>query len=237
MPKYSWVKKGKAKRPTGRTRRVRKRSSISKSVSNVNKTLTCKYRAWTPLISDETPGQITIPLNAVGYYAAGGYTTPTASAFGLLPEQASSTFQTLFSIFDTYRVNKLTVTLVTRYLDNGPQATETDMQCLYAMQDDDDMGLANQLTMDDRAAIPIPVNQGDPSKFHRFILNQTALGKKTFYNCQNVDIAPGIATNSSTGLMLLYYRSLKFYQPEPLGAPNYFGRLICDWDVTFKSLV
>jgi len=243
MAKFKYKRKG------NKYYKKRKMTRIPKRVNNLTAQVTVKYRAWTALITTSPAAGpapdagISIPLNAVGFYASANYTTPTTSNFALLPNVPSvATLQNLYTTFDQFKVLNLNVQLITRYVDNGSSQTEADMQCVYHYNDPDDMVVSTQQLMDDRAVDPQPVNQGAVGKkFHSFNFRQPKAERHIWYNTTNASIGPATATFSTEILSPTYFKSMKLLQPSPFSAvintPNYFGRLVCTWTVTFRSLV
>lgn len=233
-----WVKKGFAKRPTGRTRVVRRRRPFGKMVTTNDKS---KYRfrimAWTDLQSNAGATiSCAFPLNAPSYYASANVTLPTPSAFAQLPHIGANEM-TLLTYFDQYRVHSLKFTFVSRYCDVSNQTSVINQNCYYIYQDSDDMATSAETVAVDKGIVPYPINQGmgGRSRFpsHRFVNPE-----KTWYNTANFATAPSTATTSSTNLSPTFYKSLKFIYPSPTGGATYYlGRLYLTWDVEVKNII
>jgi len=249
-----WVKKGQAKRPTGRTRFVRKGrgTRLTNKISNQERTYNydimgefpvSSYGAATTVYFNTCAIPINFPLylaQSANWNAGGGgaFSLITGTPAGLI----ASKYSTLFSFFDEYKVNKLSVIFQPSFSwintsVNISGDTSEIPNTMYMYHDYDDVALpASESIVLSSGAMPKMMVAG---KRCSTTLYQNDKGTDAWINTSLFGLAPSTTTTSSSILPQQTYKSVKLAfktSTQAATTPYYWGRVYVKYNVTFRGI-
>jgi len=216
------TKRGKRRVRKSRSRKIRFLKWPSPSFT----TLRTRVEAWHPIISVGA-GDLaySYPLNLPGNYRN------AANTFGAMPHVPAN-FAGLLAIFDTYRVIRLKVMLISNAADDT--ITTVDLpNIVYMGRDLDDSLHTSEAGCLNNGIMPKRIQDGTKKIC---VFTQVPQMRKRYVNTSVSALLPTAAPASNqAAIPENFYSSIKFFLPA-VGATTSYGRAYASWDVEFKGL-